>query len=157
MSRPVGSGLHGRRRYLTEDELERFMNQAKKSGPKYSLLFAMTYYLRHESRRGCPSLTLADFNLPSHQVTIKGLKGGRERTYDLPEQIEAKYRRWLKVRHALPDSAENVYVFPSRTLPRSGHMSAATPPNLRSAHWPNVPSSPCPDQFTISDIQKHSS
>ena len=111
---------------MTEEELEHFMTQARKSGPKYSLLFALTYYF---AMRVAEVVSLLLTDLPpskTHQITIRGLKGGRERTYDLPEQIEAKYRRWLKVRHSLPDSAENVYVFPSRTLPRSGHMSRDT-------------------------------
>jgi integrase len=110
---------------MTEEELERFMAQARKSGPKYSLLFAMTYYFAMRVSE-VTSLTLADFNPPSHQITIRGKKAGKKagrvRTYDLPEQIELKYRRWLKYR----DSAENPYVFPSRTLPRSGHMSRDT-------------------------------
>ena len=125
MSRPVGSGLHGRRRYMTEEELDHFLQAARKSGPKYSLLFAMTYFYAMRVAE-IVTMRLDDFNLPSHQVRIRGLKGGRERTYDMPEQLEQKYRRWLKARLSPPDSTENVYVFPSRTMPRSGHMSRDT-------------------------------
>lgn len=123
LGRPPGTGLHGRRRYMTEQELEAFMAQARRSGPKYSLLYSLTYFY---AMRVAEVVSLLLTDLPptkTHQVTIRAVKGGRERTYDLPEQIEAKLRRWLKARRDLPGASENPYLFPSVTLPRTGHLS----------------------------------
>ena len=120
--RPKDTKLNGRRRYLTEDELDRFMTEARKSGKKYGLLFALAYYYAMRVEE-VVTLRLDDFNLPSHQITIRGKKAGRVRVYDLPEQIERKYQRWLKERAELDGASENPYVFPSSTLPRSGHLS----------------------------------
>lgn len=111
-----------RRRYMTQDELERFMKAARKVGRKYDLLFSLVYYFAMRVGE-VVILRLVDFNLPSHQVTIRAEKDGRVRVYDLPEQIEQKFKRWLKERSELEDAEENPYVFPSTTLPRSGHLS----------------------------------
>jgi len=119
--RPEGTKIL-RRRYMTQDELERFMKAARRAGKKYDLLFSMVYYFAMRVAE-VVNLRLADFNLPSHQVTIRAAKDGRVRVYDLPEQVERKYTRWLKERAALPGSDENLYVFRSSTLPRSGHLS----------------------------------
>jgi integrase len=107
---------------MTQDELFQFMKEARTTGKKYDLVFSLVYYfaLRVAEVVG---LTLADFNLPSHQITIRAKKDGRVRAYDLPEQIEHKYTRWLKQRAMLYGSDENPWVFPSSILPRSGHMS----------------------------------
>jgi integrase len=111
-----------RRRYMTAEELERFMKAARKAGKKYDLLFSLVYYFAMRVAE-VVSLKLQDFNLPSHQVTIRAKKDGRVRVYDLPEQIEYKYRRWLRERTGLPGGDENLYVFPSTILNRSGHLS----------------------------------
>jgi len=116
--RPRGTELHDRRRYMTQDELERFMKAARRAGKKYDLLFSLVYYYAMRVAE-VVTLRLDDFNLPSHQITIRAKKDGRVRVYDLPEQIEHKYTRWLKER----GSDENPFVFPSSTLPRSGHLS----------------------------------
>jgi integrase len=119
--RPKGTEIK-RRRYMTQEELAQFMKAAKKAGRKYDLLFSLVYYFAMRVAE-VVSLQLEDFNLPSHQVTIKAAKDGRVRVYDLPEQIERKFHRWLKDRSNLKDAEENPYVFPSLTLPRSGHLS----------------------------------
>jgi integrase len=120
--RPRGTELHDRRRYMTQDELERFMKAARRAGKKYDLLFSCVYYYAMRVAE-VVTLKLDDFNLPSHQITIRAKKDGRVRVYDLPEQIEHKYRRWLKERAGLPSADENPHVFPSSILPRSGHLS----------------------------------
>jgi integrase/recombinase XerD len=119
--RPEGTTVL-RRRYMTPEELERFMKAARQVGKKYDLLFSLVYYYAMRVAE-VVGLRLDDFNLPSHQITIRAKKDGRVRVYDLPEQIERKYTRWLKERAALPGSDENPYVFPSSILPRSGHLS----------------------------------
>jgi len=120
--RPEGTKLNGRRRYMTQEELERFMKAAKKASRKYDLLFSLTYYYAMRVAE-VVSLRLDDLNGPSHQVTIRAAKDGRVRVYDLPEQIEQKFKRWLKERSGLRGVEENPYIFPSATLPRSGHLS----------------------------------
>jgi len=116
--RPIGTKIR-RRRYLTEEEMERFVKEREKAGRKYDLLFTLTWYFAMRVGE-VVHLTLGDVNLDQHQLTIRPEKQGRERVYELPEQVEQKYRRWLKERRAVE---ENPYVFPSSTLPRSGHMS----------------------------------
>jgi integrase len=111
-----------RRRYMTQEELERFMKAAKKAGRKYDLVFSLTYYYALRVAE-VVSLRLDDLNRPAHQVTIRAAKDGRVRVYNLPEQIEQKFKRWLKERSELRDVEENPYIFPSTTLPRSGHLS----------------------------------
>ena len=123
MARPKNTKLNGRRRYMTEAEIDRFMTQARKSGKKYALLFALAYYYAMRVEE-VVTLMLSDFNLPSHQITIRAKKGGRYRVYDMPEQIERRYlAAWLKERADLEGATENRYLFPSSSLPRSGHMS----------------------------------
>ena len=120
--RPDGTTLNGRRRYMTAEELEQFMKVAKRVGKKYDLLFSLVYYFAMRVAE-VVSLRLEDFNEAGHQITIRAKKDGRVRVYDLPEQIEHKYRRWLKERTGLSGADENPYVFPSTTLNRSGHLS----------------------------------
>ena len=120
--RPEGTKLNGRRRYMTQEELERFMKAAKKASRKYDLLFSLTYYYAMRVAE-VVSFRLDDLNGPSHQVTIRAAKDGRVRVYDMPEQIEQKFKRWLKERSGLRGIEENPYIFPSTTLPRSGHLS----------------------------------
>jgi len=119
--RPNGTKIL-RRRYMTGDELERFMKAARKARKKYDLLFSLVYFFAMRVAE-VVALRLEDFNLPSHQVTIRAMKGGRFRAYDLPEQIEKKLIGWLKQRAMLYGADENPWVFPSSKLPRSGHMS----------------------------------
>jgi integrase/recombinase XerC len=107
---------------MTQEELGRFMRAAKKAGRKYDLLFSLTYYYALRVAE-VVSLRLDDLNSPSNQVTIRAAKDGRIRVYDLPEQIEQKFKRWLKERSGLRDVEENPYIFPSYTLPRSGQLS----------------------------------
>ena len=119
--RPRGTEIK-RRRYMTQEELECFMKASRKAGRKYDLLFSLTYYYAMRVAE-VVSLQLKDFILPSHQIMIKAAKDGRVRVYDLPEQIEQKFKRWLRERSELRDVEENPYIFPSTTLPRSGHLS----------------------------------
>jgi len=119
--RPEGTKIL-RRRYMTAEELERFMKAARRAGKKYGLLFALTYY--YALRVGeVVRLKLTDFNLDQHQLTIRPEKSGRERTYDLHERIEYKYKRWLDERAARPDAAENPFVFPHLKITRTDHMT----------------------------------
>lgn len=122
LGRPPGTKLNGRRRYMAEQELERFMATARKSGKKYDLLFSLVYYYAMRVAE-VVTLRLDDLNLPSHQITIRAAKGGRYRVYDLEERIEKKLHAWLKLRAELPSATENPYLFPSSTLPRSGFLS----------------------------------
>lgn len=119
--RPPGTKIE-RRRYLSDEELERFMKEARKVSRKYDLAFSLAYYFALRVAE-LVELRLDNFHIPVHQVTIQGKKGGTERTYDLPEQIERKYTRWLKERAGGFGADENPYVFPSSRLPRTGHLT----------------------------------
>ena len=75
-----------RRRYMTQDKLFQFMREVRKTRKKYDLIFSLVYYFAMRVAE-LVSLRVEDFNLPSHQITIRAKKDGRVRVYDLPEQI----------------------------------------------------------------------
>ena len=75
--RPNGTKIL-RRPYMTQDELFQFMKEARKTGLKYDLVFSLVYYFAMRVAE-MVNLRMEDFNLPSHQVTIKAMKGGRFR------------------------------------------------------------------------------
>jgi integrase len=117
--RPIGTGTNGRRRYLTDAELSAFLKAADRAGKKWSAFWALAYFY---AMRVCEtsSLKLGAFDFNSHQVTIKGAKGGQTRVYDLDEKVEKKVQAWLKARAKDPDHGENEHVFPSKAFPRTG-------------------------------------
>jgi len=93
--RPRGTKKHGERRFLKEEEIRAFFKVAKKS-KRDDLMFSLALYLglRAGEIRG---LKFEQINEDSREITIRGLKSGRQRTYELPERIWKKYKAWMKV------------------------------------------------------------
>jgi integrase len=120
--RPRGTSLNGRVRYLSDQELKAFLKAASRSGKKWDLFWALTYSFAMRCGETA-ALGLADFNKGSRQISIRAEKGGATRVYDLPEQIEKKLKAWLKERATTPGHEENEFLFPSRFLPRTGHLT----------------------------------
>ncbi len=120
--RPKGTALNGRVRYFTDGELEAFMKAARRHGAKWAALWGLTYHFALRVGEAV-SLRLADFDMNAHQVRIKAEKGGLTRVYDLPEKLEKAVKAWLRERAALEWADENPFLFPSRDLPRTEHMT----------------------------------
>ena len=118
MARPVGTKI-GRIRWLAEDEMGHFMRAVRSAGARNSLMMSLTYYyaLRVTELIG---LKLTDLNLPARQITIRALKGGTVRTYDVPQDLWREVTRWLRHR---PKGSD--WLFPSKVHP-SEHLSATT-------------------------------
>jgi integrase/recombinase XerD len=121
--RPRGTALNGRIRYFTDGELEAFMKAARRHGAKWAALWGLTYHFALRVGEAV-SLRLADFDMNAHQVRIKAEKGGLTRVYDMPEKLERSLKAWLRERAALEWAGENPYLFPSRELPRTEHMTS---------------------------------
>jgi integrase len=99
-------------RILTDDELNRFLKVAERSGPRDDALFHLMFY--YALRVGeVVALPMGDINAqarPERQVTIRALKGGLTKTYDIPAWLWRKVARWI--RHRQP--ANSPYLFPHR-------------------------------------------
>jgi integrase len=109
--RPRGTGLNGRTRYLTDQELQTLMKIAKRKGRKYDLILSLALFFGLRSRE-VAELKIADFDFKTHQVKIRGLKGGLTRVYEnVPDQIWHKLRQYLKNRR---EPFRNEYLFPHR-------------------------------------------
>jgi integrase/recombinase XerD len=102
--------------------LKAFLRAAEKSGKKWDLFWSLTYSFAMRCGETA-ALGTADFDLDSRQAVIRAEKGGASRVYDLPEQLEKKLKAWLRERAQKPEYLENEYLFPSRLLPRTGHLT----------------------------------
>lgn len=97
---------------LTRGQLQNF-KQVISNSPKHDLLFSLTlfYGLRVSEVH---SLRLSDINSNPRQITIQGKKGGRKRTYFIPQALWKKIQEWLKERNQNPKHKNNPYLFPHR-------------------------------------------
>jgi integrase len=83
--RPPGTGLGGRTRYLTDDELSGFFGAIK--GKRDRVLFSLVLYFGLRAKEAA-ELKLDDFDYPNLQVRIRGCKGGLTRVYDqVPDNL----------------------------------------------------------------------
>jgi integrase len=98
-------------RYLSEDELKRFLRRAKHSGAMKDLMMALCFYYAMRVQE-LVQLRMTDLNMAAHQLTVHGVKGGHVRTYDLPYELVYRAQRWLRYR---PSGSE--WLFPSAVLP----------------------------------------
>ena len=99
-------------RYLTEEELQRFKKEARKS-KLHDLAFdlTLTYGLRVQE---LVNLKLEDFDFENGEIFVEGVKGGKKKHHPLSGKLEQKYRAWLRVRKKLKRAKNNPYLFPSR-------------------------------------------
>jgi integrase len=99
-------------RVLTDDELKRFLKVAERSGPRDDALFHLMFY--YALRVGeVVALPIGDINAqarPERQLTIRALKNGLTKTYDIPAWLWRKVARWMRERRP----ADSPYLFPHR-------------------------------------------
>ena len=113
--RPVGTTKGNVIHYLEEDELPRIFQMISKSKTRKrdDLIFRLALFLG--LRLGeVQQIELCDLNMEIYQITIRGLKSGSTRSYDLPGKLVLKLKRWLKERNSLAFSSINPYLFPSK-------------------------------------------
>jgi len=99
-------------RILSDDELKRFMKAAQQSGPKDDALFHLIFYFGLRVGEAT-AILMGDVNVharPERQVTIRALKNGLTKTYDIPAWLWHKVARWLRDRQP----SDSPYLFPHR-------------------------------------------
>lgn len=124
--RPEGTTTE-RQRHLNADELSDFMRSLDKEPLATQVLMRLSYW--YGLRVGeAVTLTIADVNLPAKQITIRRLKGGAGRAYDIPDDLLAPLLRSVKESR----EAKTRWLFPSHRRTRPGaddHISAQTAKN----------------------------
>lgn len=111
MGRPKGTEKIGLK-YLNEKELERFFKAVDRSRDKRdSFLFRLILFLGLRVQEAA-NLKMEDINFDSYQLSVKGLKNGRSRVYDLNGKLYHKLKMWMKERGKIADN-KNPYLFPS--------------------------------------------
>lgn len=122
MGRPVGTGLHGRKRYLTEAELAAFKKAREKSGKMWGVFFSLLWYFALRVGEAC-RLRWDDVDFAAHQIKIVPEKNGTTRVYNLPERIERGLKMLKREVDRHPEKKENPYIFPGRLSKRTGHVT----------------------------------
>jgi integrase/recombinase XerD len=107
--RPKGTGRNGQIKYLTDDQLERFMKAVRQS-KRDDFLFSLMLYVGARVAE-IANLKLEDVNEESNQILIRGVKSGRTRVYTMPGKLWKKYKRWMSERVDIEDAEKNPYVF----------------------------------------------
>jgi integrase len=107
--RPKGTGLGGRLRVFTPQELDALQAAAAKFSKKYDFIIDLTRYLALRVGE-LISLRADDVNEAAHQLTIKAEKQGFTKTYDLPDRLWRKYKAWMKDR----EPKTSPWLFPHR-------------------------------------------
>lgn len=108
------AGTRREMRILTDDELKRFLKVAERSGPRDDTLYHLMFY--YALRVGeVVALPICDINAqarPERQLTIRALKKGLTKTYDIPAWLWRKVARWMRERRP----ADSPFLFPHRDL-----------------------------------------
>jgi integrase/recombinase XerD len=109
--RPIDSGLNGRKRVLTEDEVRRLKAAADESGVKYALIIRLILqYAMRSVELSRMKVVHFDMRAIPPVVRIKGAKKGSETDYEVPDKLLKRCKRWLKVR-----GGDSQWLFPSRS------------------------------------------
>jgi len=97
---------------LTEQELKRFYKGIA-TLPKHDLMFTLALY--YGLRVGeIAAIKLSDIEEQNRAITIQGIKGGRQRTYEIPTNLLKKYKLWIVERSKQKKWSTNHYLFTHR-------------------------------------------
>ena len=125
--RPLGTKIR-RSRFLTEEELARFMKAARAESAEDWLLMGLTFAFALRVTEAV-SIKWEDVNGLSRQLTIRGLKSGAVRAYDIVPELWAPLQRLLKLNARRPVPSK--WVFPARRRDNaSSHLSAQAAKSL---------------------------
>jgi len=105
---------NGSKKYLNDSELHSF-RRCIESGKNKRDIFVFNLILFLGLRvQEAANIRLVDIDSNERTITIRGLKNGRVRTYDIPGKLWRRYNSWVKARKLLTPSKDNPYLFPSR-------------------------------------------
>jgi len=124
--RPEGTKIR-RSRFLTEEELVRFMKAAHHEAAEDWLLMSLTYAF---ALRVTEAVTLRweDVNVSSRQLTVRGLKRGAVRAYDVLDELWVPLMRLSKLNARRP--VPSAWVFAARQRGSADHLSAQAAKSL---------------------------
>jgi integrase len=114
--RPVGTVKNSEGLYLTEEQLQTFFKEIRKSkDKKYGLIFNLAVYFGMRVGEIC-KMKINDVFLGKSSndltVSISGLKNGRTRCYErIDHKLAFELAKWIKGR-----TDGNPYLFPSRVV-----------------------------------------
>lgn len=83
-------------KYLTQEQIKDFDKAIVRSKNKRDIIafkLCFRYALRVQE---LVNITVQDINFESRQITIKGVKNGRTRTYDLDDALYQQIKRYVK-------------------------------------------------------------
>lgn len=111
--RPTGTKKNGIK-YLNDSELEGFfkaVDSAKSSMDSFVFRLILFLGLRVQE---AVNIKLGDINQDSFQLSVKGIKNGRTRTYDINGRLWHRFEKWIKERKKVSnDNGKNPFLFPS--------------------------------------------
>lgn len=122
MPRPKGTTKNGVIKFLDESQLKEFSKVVKKGSLRDFVIFGLVLRLGLRVQE-LVNILLSDLN--EDQITIRGLKNGRVRVYDLVDgngyrpdrenELWRKLKRWIRrERKEIDPKGMNPYLFPSK-------------------------------------------
>lgn len=147
--RPKGSVKSGLK-FLSEEELKRFFSAVDKSKDRRDMfMFRLILFLGLRVGEAAV-IKLGDVSLDSYQISIKALKNGRDRTYDLDGKLFHKLEQYLRLRmKPRYCKKNNPYLFPSRRY----HDRPATTQNLKDHFKANARNAGLNSDFSIHSLR----
>ena len=105
---------NGDKKYLNDSELHAFQVVIEKGKNRRDIFaFNLTLFLGLRVQELC-NIKLLDIDNNEQTITIRGLKSGRVRTYDIPGKLWRRYKAWIKDRAYISTAKDNDYLFPAR-------------------------------------------
>ena len=111
--RPTGTKKNGIK-YLNDSELEGFFKAVDSAQSSMdSFVFRLILFLGLRVQEAI-NIKLGDINQDSFQLSVKGIKNGRTRTYDLNGRLWHRFEKWMKERKKISNgNGKNPFLFPS--------------------------------------------
>ena len=121
--RPKGTTKNGIK-FLDEEELKEFSKVIKNGSLRDFVMFGLVLRLGLRVQELC-NILLTDINQETAQITIRGIKSGKTRHYDLADEngyrpdreneLWRKLKLWMrKERNEIDQHERNPYLFPSK-------------------------------------------